>query len=219
MKRLSEHSREELANLTDDQYDMLVDLECMHEGAPLSIEKPRYKEVPTVPEPDVEVYEVCGFVLTDKAEADKLVEAINKLQSCVEIDYNYRVSSDYRYISEKKVKPDKEIRTREVYTKDAYKAIQSTLENINTIKEYNDELREDYEERCEQRNNVIHDISEAIRTAVDELEELRAATEVYKKYLDLSNGNEEVAQNFFKTGRYAELLPEIIENLKAKEEQ
>lgn len=218
MKRLSEHSREELANLTDEQYDMLVDLECMHEGAPLSIEKPRYKEVPTVPEPNVEVYEVCGFVLTDKAEADKLFEAINALQSCVDLDYNYRVSSDYRYISEKKVKPSKEIRTREVYTRDAYQAIQSTLENIKTIKEYNDELREDYEERCEQRNNVIHDISEAIRTAVDELEELRAATEVYKKYLDLSNGNEEVAQNFFKTGRYAELLPEIIENLKSKEE-
>lgn len=218
MKRLSEHSREELANLTDEQYDMLVDLECMHEGAPLSIEKPRYKEVPTVPEPDVEVYEVCGFVLTDKAEADKLVEVINTLQSCVEIDYNYRISSDYRYISEKKVKPAKEIRTREVYTRDEYNAIQSTLENIKTIKEYNDELREDYEERCEQRNNVIHDISEAIRTAVDELEELRAATEVYKKYLDLSNGNEEVAQNFFKMGRYAKLLPEIIENLKSKEE-
>lgn len=218
MKRLSEHSREELSNLTDEQYDMLVDLECMHEGAPLSIEKPRYKEVPTVPEPDVEVYEVCEFVLTDKAEADKLVKTINALQSCVELDYNYRVSSDYRYISEKKVKPAKEIRTREVYTRDAYHAIQSTLENIKTIKEYNDELREDYEERCEQRNNVIHDISEAIRTAVDELEELRAATEVYKKYLDLSNGNEEVAQNFFKTGRYAELLPEIIENLKSKEE-
>ena len=218
MKRLSEHSREELANLTDEQYDMLVDLECMHEGAPLSIEKPRYKEVPTVPEPDVEVYEVCGFVLTDKAEADKLVETINALQSCVELDYNYRVSSDYRYISEKKVKPAKEIRTRDVYTRDAYQASQSTLENIKTIKEYHDELREDYEERCEQRNNVIHDISEAIRTAVDELEELRAATEVYKKYLDLSNGNEEVAQNFFKTGRYAELLPEIIENLKSKEE-
>ena len=218
MKRLSEHSREELVNLTDEQYDMLVDLECMYEGAPLSIEKPRYKEVPTVPEPNVEVYEICGFVLTDKAEADKLVEAINALQSCVELDYNYRVSNDYRYISEKKVKPAKEIRTREVYTRDSYQAIQSILENIKIIKEYNDEIREDYEERCEQRNNVIHDISEAIRTAVDELEALRAATEVYKKYLDLSNGNEEVAQNFFKTGIYAELLPEIIENLKSKEE-
>jgi hypothetical protein len=218
MKRLSEHSREELANLTDEQYDMLVDLECMHEGAPLSIEKPRYKEVPTVPGPNVEVYEVCGFILTDKAEADKLVETINGLQSYVELDYSYRVSSDYRYISEKKIKPAKEIRTRDVYTKDAYTEIQSTLEDIKTIKEYNDELREDYEERCEKRYNVIHDISEAIRTAIDELEELRAATEVYKKYLDLSNGNEEVAQNFFKTGRYAELLPEIIENLKSKEE-
>jgi len=32
MKRLSEHSREELANLTDEQYDMLVDLKCMHAG-------------------------------------------------------------------------------------------------------------------------------------------------------------------------------------------
>lgn len=218
MKRLSEHSREELANLTDEQYDMLVDLECMHEGAPLSIEKPRYKELPTVPGPNLEVYEVCGFVLTDKSEADKLVEAIKELQSCVELDYNYRISSDYRYISDKNVKPSMDIRTRGVYTKEAYTEIKSTLENIKAIKEYNDELREDYEERCEQRNNVIHDICEAIRTAVDELEELRAATEVYKKYLDLSNGNEEVAQNFFKTGRYAELLPEIIENLKSKEE-
>lgn len=219
MKRLSEHSREELANLTNEQYDMLVDLECMHEGAPLSIEKPRYKEVPTVPGPNVDVYEVCGFTLTDKAEADKLVEIINGLQSYVELDYNYRISSDYRYISEKKIKPAKEIRTREVYTKEEYVKIQSTLENIKTIKEYNDELREEYEERCEQRNDVIHDINEAIRNAVNELEELKVATEVYKKYLDLSNNNEEVAQNFFKTGRHADLLPEVLENLKAKEEQ
>lgn len=217
MKRLSEHSKEELANLTDEQYDILVDLECMHEGAPLSIEKPRYKEVPTVPKPNVEVYEICGFSLLDKSEADGLVNVIKGLKSCVDIDYNYQISSEYKYISERPVKPDKEIRTIWVYTKDLYAEIKSTLEDIKVAKEYNREIRDDYKERCEQRNNVIRNINDAIGTAIDELADLRAATEVYKKYLDLSNGNEEVAQNFFKTGRYAELLPEVIKNLKTEE--
>jgi hypothetical protein len=59
MKRLSEYTNEELINLTKEEYDELIDLECMYSGAPLSIETPTYKELPSIPEPEVALYQVA----------------------------------------------------------------------------------------------------------------------------------------------------------------
>ena len=79
MKRLTEYTNEELINLTKEEYDELIDFECMYAGAPLSIETPTYKELPSIPEPEVVLYQVVGFLFEDESEAKEFLKVVNNI--------------------------------------------------------------------------------------------------------------------------------------------
>ena len=49
-----------------------------------------------------------------------------------------------------------------------------------------------------ERNNIINNVYRAIDNAVDEMNEINNALNIYKRYIELSDGDEEIAQKFFK---------------------
>ena len=218
MKRLSEYTNEELTNLTEEEYDNLVDFECMNEGAPLSIETPIYKEFPSIPEPELVLYEVAGFSFEDESEAKEFLKVVNSLKSCARTDYDFYISSSsYSYVAERNVQQDKRIVEKKVYTEETYNSVKSTLKAISAIKEYNNDVKAEYKSRCEQRAAIIADVNAVISNAKDEFIKLEKAMQLYKKYLDLSEGNEAIAQSFFSVTEYANLFPKVLEKITGQE--
>ena len=65
MERYMNMSDVTLANITDEQFAMLVDIECMYNGKIISVDKPTYQVEPTVPVGEIDVYEVAGYNFTD----------------------------------------------------------------------------------------------------------------------------------------------------------
>lgn len=220
MKRLSEYTNEELINLTKEEYDNLVDSECMSEGAPLSIEVPIYKEIPSVPEPEVVLYEVSGFSFEDESEAKEFLKVVNSLKSCVRTDYDFYIrDSSYSYVAERNVRQNNRIVEKKVYTEETYDSVKSTLETINAIKEYNNDVKVEYKSKCKQRAAIIADVNVAISNAKDEFIRLEKALQLYKRYLALSEGNETIAQSFFSATEYADLFPKVLEKINAGQEE
>ncbi|MBO1870099.1 hypothetical protein J4O15_03885 [Lachnoanaerobaculum sp. Marseille-Q4761] len=218
MKRLSEYTNDELINLTKEEYNKLIDFECMNEGVPLSIETPKYKELPSIPEAEILLYQVAGFLFEDETEAKEFLKVVNNLKSCVRTDYECYVGNpNYKYVTERNVRQNNRITEEKAYTEEAYYSIRLTLKNINDLRKYNRNVKAEYKSKWDQRNAIINDINEAIDKAKDEAIRLENAVQVYKKYLELSEGNEIIAQSFFSTTEYANFFPKVLEKITGQE--
>ncbi len=212
MKRLKELSREELVNLTEEEVNELIDLECMYEGKPLIVEKPKYLDIPELPEKDIAYYEVAGYVFTDKEDAIAIKEFIENSNSRVKLDYsgsNY----DNKYvkkINDSDYEKPVTIKSGVAYSVEQYKKILDILNKIKEVKEINNDRKSEYDEIISQRSDVVNACYSAIGKASAELYEINLAINAFEKYLKLSGGNEEVATNFFKESTYGKLYDEVI---------
>lgn len=215
MKRLLELTREELVTLSEVEIKDLIDLECMYNGKPVMVDEPDYIEVPTMPEMDVETFEVSGHVFTNTSDAIKVKELIESLESRSKLDYsssNYdlklvRKLSDYDY--EKPIT----IKKGRAYSKETYALVKPTLDKIKEINASNAKLKEAYDELLECRSEVETKVYDAISNAKDDTYAINQAINAYQKYLRLSNNDSKVAMNFFKESDYAKYTDEVNESL------
>lgn len=219
MKRLTDYTKEELASITEGDYEALIDLECMVAGAPLSIEKPALQELPAVPAPDLKIFTVSNICFTDEVDARAVMKVINEAKSRCEIDYDYRQSCGSEYKYTKPAKDLETIGTKEVYTKETYESIQDVAAQRAEVKRYNDDIKESYQERKEARDEVLKRVGDAVTEACRYIGRLNEAVKVFERYLDLSDGNQKVAESFFKDSRYGELLEEVLSKYKEKHKE
>lgn len=204
-----------LANITSEQFDILVDLECMCNGEITSVDKPTYQAEPTVPVGDIDVYEVAGYYFTDPKEAEKVAQTINSLTSRVKLDCYYNVGFDYKYV-EKEEDSSVKVVAKKVFSKDMFSYLSGILTNIEKIKNYNKRAKSEYEARCVARNKIAEKISNAVEEAKRRESRLEVAGNVYTKYLGLCDGNKEVANKFFEQSEYADLFDKITKKTEEK---
>ena len=120
-------------------------------------------------------------------------------------------------MKKRNVRQNNGITEKKVYTEETYCSVRATLKSIEDLEKYNRDVKAEYESRWAQRNVIIGDVNEAIDKARDESIKLENAVRMYKKYLELSEGNETIAQSFFSTTEYANLFPKVLEKITGQE--
>lgn len=212
LKRYTDYTTKELANVTEEELQRLIEIECMKEGVSSFITPPKYINIPEVPEPDMVVYEVGNFRFSDEEEANKLVELLKTFKSHCELDYEYGFGYEKRYV--KPIKYSRNIEERLAYSKESYDAAKYAIRERDKIKEKNETMKNKYNQEKEPYDEIKGIVMDAYQEALYEEEKYEIAKSVYLKYLSLSNNDVEVAENFFKGTSYSEYLERIREELK-----
>lgn len=208
MKRLDDYTREELINITDEERELLIEVEAMCEGVDIP-EEPKYLEEQFVDRPDMEVYEVevGDLIYTSKEEAEKVVSFLNST-SRGGLDYKYENGYDRKYY-----KPtDTLISAKSVraYSYEKYKQIGELLKTNKKAKEINENLKSDYTNAIKGYNNIKAEVQQAIDNAVYAQQTEERYKTAYNRYIELANGDKEVAQKFFRN-TYGSLDEDVIE--------
>ena len=209
MKRYTDYTTKELANLTEEEIKTLIEIECMVNGIATCYEKPDLKVVEKLPQPDIEVFEVCDIKFIDKEEAIALLELIRNSKSIVRTDYDYSVGYSERY-----VKPYTDCATlssSKYYSKELYDSMKETAKRKSEAEKHNREITEVYNERMEEYRKLESEVNSAVYEAVAEESKFEYAKKVFERYVAMSDGNIDVAKNFFNNTEYSYLLDRILE--------
>lgn len=216
MKRLKDYTREELINITDEEMKLLIEVEAMCEGVEV-LEEPKYIEVTEVDAPNIEVYEVeaGGLVYASKEEAEKVVSFLNSINRG-SLDYKYENGYDRKYY----VPVDDLVAAKSIraYLYEKYCQISKLLKANKNAKEVNDKLRSEYNDAVKGYNNIVAEVQEAIDNAIYEQQAEERYKKAYDRYIELANGDKEVAQKFFRN-TYNYIDEDVIEAVFNEDEE
>lgn len=217
MKKLEDYTNEELAVLTEDEIENLIDVECMRASVPLSITpRPFLKDVPEISQPTTEIYTVDNYYFKDKKEADELATFLSNTISRVTTDYSYTLGSQYKYYEQYETPVS--VKKTLCYSKEEYDNVTSILKLRKEVEEYNRNVISDYDNLMSEREEVIDKVYEAINDARAEERKISDALNIYSKYVELSSGDEEIAKKFFtqndKVSEYLEVVLDKYSNNK-----
>lgn len=202
MKTIDDYTTEELLKLTDEQIDKLYRLRLAENGIkiPNLPEKPNYEEEP---QPDKTVYTVNGIdVYFEKKEvADKFADMmIKNMDDLCKLEYTYSVSPDAKYTEELKedygFRNGISISPKGVYSKALYNEIKDVLTRNKEKRDEYRNLKSEYDNQnskaSKHREYIMNKIKEAKKKEFEKSEMLRT----FNEYLDLADGNSEIAWNF-----------------------
>jgi hypothetical protein len=211
MKGLNDYTNEELSMLTDSEIENLIDVECMKAGVPLSITpKPTLKEVPEIKDPTTEIFQVDNYYFTDSKEANQLATMLSSITSRVTLDYNYNSgSSNYKYY--KKYETPTDIKKTKCYSREEYNDLTDILKARKDIEDYNRNITKEYEDAVSERRYIVDSVWDAISEAQYEMRKINEALDIFKKYVELSDGDEEIAKKFFSQNeKVSEYMDDIL---------
>ena len=199
MRDIYTMTHEQVLALTQEEITRIYDFMCADAGL-------RFVDFPTEPEkqvftPDDIVYEVGEIYTQDIEVAQKLsailVECRDKL---VKIDYNYRVGSDYKYLKKNLEEYDykAEIKTHRTFKAATYEYLQAAMEKFREAKDAYEKQKKDYDEYTKKRTKITEQVSQKINGHYKLQWKLEEYQRLMQKYIDLANGDKQIALNFFK---------------------
>jgi hypothetical protein len=197
MKTFEQLNDQELLALTDDQIEYYIKLKKAETGIKIISfpETPVYAEIP---QPELEMYVVAGRVFNEKEKAEEIASVINKhLGSSFTKEYDYyRSGGNHKY-----AKPfDGSLETINIvrlYSMSTYNSIKDTIQSNKKIEDAYKEIKNAYDKEDEKASEIV----EMIHSAIAKARECVQLFQNYKvrivEYLQLANGNRDVAWNFF----------------------
>lgn len=197
MKIFQQLNDRELVELTQDQIDQYVKLKKAETGIKI-INEPETPVYQDVPERDLELFEVNGYNFKDRAAAEEIASVINKhISSALKVDYDYyRGGSDYKYASAYSGSLET-VNVLRVYSSPVYQSIKDILASNKKIKEAWEKVHGEYEDENTKASEIVEGVYEAIRQARERLEKFRTYKIHIVEYLQLANGDRDIAWNFF----------------------
>lgn len=219
LKRYKEYSNKEMAAMSQEDIEKLIDIECMVNGVtPLTVE-PVNIEVPEIPEPDVQVYCINAdkMFFTDFEEAKAIADLINRSKSIVDTNYDYLAGYNKRYII--KNRNVAVVETEHYYSKEEYDQLKDTMISAEKTKEKNKSIMDEYKNLTSEYRDLRESVINAYNNALYERACYQNAKNVYLKYLSISNGDKGVANEYFETTDFSKYLKEILEDIEAEEKE
>lgn len=208
MKRFNELTREELGQMSKDDFCKIVKIELMNAGLP--VEEPKintpeiYKADPI--EKDMFLLEKVGYIFKSKEDA---LAAKKILSRGFRVNrYGYYIEEKYRMYIEPDV--EESISMVDVYNKED---LAKWGESINvSVKETTEESK---------RRKFVEELLEKYNEAVNFMYEAKKLAYIFiGEYLQLSDGDYEMAMGFFKKSRVVDEETEnIIRNYVNKEKR
>lgn len=196
MKKLDEMSHDEIAALTKDQVNDLVDLECAEQGITLT-EKPVKPDVLKVDsEPDLPVYEVGGLHFTEPGPAAEIAALIKEHRGILvksAYEYSCGYSNNYATDFEDKI----EVSPSHILSWKKFQEIRGDLEVAASTKDDFDEELATWKGAHGKRAKVHKKILETVKKHTDAEGDYQRYHAVMARYVELSDGDKKIALKFF----------------------
>lgn len=196
MKKLDEMSHEEIAALTDEQIDTLVDMECAKQGVAI-IDKPAEPNALKVDSnPDLAVYTVGGFVFTEPGPAAEVAALLKEHQgSLVKSDYEWAAGHNNYYANDYEEKV--EVTPGHILSWKKFQEIRGDLQVAETTRgDYTKEQKK-WQEGYDQRAKIRKDILLKIKKHKEAEDDYQRYHAVMARYVELSDGDKKIALKFF----------------------
>jgi hypothetical protein len=202
MKQITELTEQEILTLTDEQLDLMVKYKMAEEGIKI-LEPPTEPVYLPIPQNDDSAFEIVGtnFYTKNRDVAEIISEAIaSRTSELLKEGY-----TNYNY-SDKYLKPLEDYETDQLGTikqKPFYR--KDTLLNIAPTKDKNKEIKEEYDQKVSEYNSA-QDAADYIRVGIysryreviKKYDDLETLQRTYNNYLQLAEGNKDIALNFLK---------------------
>lgn len=200
MRRYTDLTKKELVGLSKEDTDRLIDIEIAYAGI-----EPVY--APTEPNlKDVKLlkshtaFEVFGILFANQEDAITVSQMLTFRE-----DYDYYGSGyDYKYLSRN---DDNGVKTRYFYEKNDVAAVKEILQENRLLQEKYNEEEKAYKAFVKSTSEIRNGVLDAITAAHNFFQRVTAMKLQYRKYLNLSEGDEKIAMNFFNSA-YGELTEE-----------
>lgn len=194
MKRYTDYQKGELATLTDEQIQRLIDIEIAEAGIKPVPEpvKPTLADVGIKPTDHYYQLKGVGYgacLIKGEEDAKKLLEMV-----VFEKEYDYQVGDAYSWAQ----KADVQLVQISLFRKEDIDKIKHTLRENRTLQEQYKKDSEAYKKYT----GATHDCRVEVHTAVDNdrnhVRMVKLAMDTWTHYLSLAEGDKEVAERFFR---------------------
>jgi len=206
VKRLTDYTNEELRDLNQDGIERLIDLECAFEGIPLLPESSPVKPEVNKPQEDLTLFNVDSVSLERKEDAQEIVNLLNGMGRMTR---NWQ--TDGYDLNEESVSfvPQKVFSSEH---RQKHKAQEKAAKEIET--RYN-LAKKEYDGIVKERKSIIDGVSTAVGLAFDEVDKINRYKKQYARYLQLAEGEKDIALNFMKAAHpdEDEYLDEILSKI------
>lgn len=206
MKRFNELTKEEKVELTEEQLLHYVKLECADKG--IIIPQKPIQEVQETPLPTTKFYSVGynSFVFRTEQEAQNYADAISKALSV-------GTTSDNRSFIKGVYERSLDIKSQTVYTEEEYKLLREALESNKEIqKEW-----ENYNSQLSTFNSILGGMQYEIYDINHFNRRVAVYDKIYNDYLELAQGDVEVAHAFFskayKDANLDDIDRQVVDNI------
>ena len=84
------------------------------------------------------------------------------------------------------------------------------LKTKRDIEDYNSDITKEYNDAISERRDTVNMVWDEIHNAKYEMKKINEALDIYKKYVELSGGDEDVAKKFFKQNEKVSEYMDIV---------
>lgn len=211
MKRISEMDETELLALTDEQIDKLIDYECALEGVPMLPAHPGPEPNRVDLKPDATAYEIAGIFTLNADHAAKILEAINLGQIYKESypggDYNTKYLTPLLQGDYSMPKIESKIR----HSAEQWDKIKGPYKEYTARKSVWEKLNKEYQGAITSRASINKNCWEFVLEARDHASQREVFRQEFKIYLDLAEGNPQIAFGFLTKVKDLSDFPELKE--------
>ena len=205
MKRIHELTREELAKLTDEQVRHFIAVETAHAGH-IPVQEPDVPDYDFVDiKQTVAAFRVRGIIVKTKEDALAIL-ATPAWQS--EYDYSSGGGAGYDYPW---LKPEDDATIKEVmfYDRDEVLALKTSLGKNKRLKDMYEKARKEYLAYAKSISGIVDEAWGYVNDAKAFYQNVEMARKRWNELLVLTEGNVEIAANFFATAYIASEHDEI----------
>jgi hypothetical protein len=190
LKRYHEFTDEEMAVLTKEEINNLIELEIAYNGIlpVMCPESPKLQDIGIVK--DQEFFECNGEFFLNEADAI----AFSRMAVFKE-SYNYNIGYDYKWLERINDLPVKKV---SYYSEDCITQRQKLIQERTQAKNEYSKKKEAYDKFTKATSSIRNDVWEKYYKALEKEQQVTYAKEQYNKYLSLAKNDEEIAIGFFK---------------------
>ena len=206
MRRYDELTDDQLLELTEEQIQDLIDLECAIEGVPLLPTAP-VEPTPPIEPLDVVVYGAAGMYFEKEQDARDITAFINE-RLPVGVGYDYSTYGGTYYVDGSREAVAK-VEPKRVLSRRAYEAVRAELIRYKGLKTAYDTAKKQYDGIASRREDAEGRVRAKVAVATEERQAAQQAQQVFLRYVKLADGDESLARRFMR-----EALPEMAARIK-----
>lgn len=213
VKCFKELSNAELLEMTDEQIDELIRLECAFKGIAITMEEPIWKEKEIVI-PRVRTYTICDITVLSLERAETILDVLTN----GELFYNTYTNNDYDCkfleIIDSRHYRNPSISIGEAILPEVWKYFKEEQKILSQKKTLFKETQEEWKKWIADKDEISSEIYQKITELRNNEAERINCTNLFAKYLEMAKGDFEIALLFYEKFPKSIKEEDFIEHLK-----